>query len=68
MEKLFYKIILVYGAMVDINCGSVDWLGNALYQIDPGSKPRACLSDLEESAVGGSINYLVVQSVEFPDS
>ena len=40
---------------VDINC-SVDWPGNTLYQIDPGSKPRACMSDLEESAVGGLSN------------
>ena len=56
LEKLFYKIILVYGAMVDINCGSVDWPGNTLYQIDMGSKPRACMSDLEESAVGGLSN------------
>ena len=41
---------------MDINCSSVDWPGNTLYQIGPGSKPRACLTDLEESAVGGSIN------------
>ena len=51
-----YKIILVYGAMVDINCGSVDGPDNTLYQIDPGSKPRACMNDLEESAVGGLSN------------
>ena len=41
---------------MDINCGSVDWLGNTLYQIGSGSKPRACLSDLEESAVGDLSN------------
>ena len=56
MEKLYYKIILMYGAMVDINCGLIGWLGNTLYQIGPGSKPRACMSDLEESTVGGLSN------------
>ena len=55
-RSLVYTIILVYGAVVDINCDSVDWPGNTLYQIDPGSKPRAGMSDLEESTVWGLSN------------
>ena len=52
LGKLYYRVILVYGAMVDINCSSVDWPGNTLYQIDSGSKPRACMSDWKKAQSG----------------
>ena len=40
---------LVFGAIVDIYCGLVGWPSNTLYQIGPGSKLGACVSDREDA-------------------